>query len=76
MTSGRTATSDRVLLADIGGTNARFALMERGEIGPIEHLKVADYLQRDGRDCGFPDPSRTGRAGRSRNPWRCRNGAG
>jgi glucokinase len=43
MTSGRTATSDRVLLADIGGTNARFALMERGEIGPVEHLKVADY---------------------------------
>jgi glucokinase len=34
---------DRVLLADIGGTNARFALMERGEIGPPEHLRVADY---------------------------------
>jgi glucokinase len=34
---------DRVLLADIGGTNARFALMQRGEIGPIEHMKVADF---------------------------------
>jgi len=34
---------DRVLLADIGGTNARFALMERGEIGPPEHLRVADF---------------------------------
>ncbi len=43
MTSGRTATENRILLADIGGTNARFALMERGQIGPIEHLKVADY---------------------------------
>lgn len=35
--------SDRVLLADIGGTNARFALMDDGTIGPIEHLKVADF---------------------------------
>src|SRR4029077_6262939 len=42
MTGGRTA-NDRVLLADIGGTNARFALMDRGEIGPVEHLKVADF---------------------------------
>ena len=43
MTGGRTATNDWVLLADIGGTNARFALMDRGEIGPVEHLKVADF---------------------------------
>jgi glucokinase len=43
MTGGWTATNDRVLLADIGGTNARFALMDRGEIGPVEHLKVADF---------------------------------
>ena len=43
MTGGPTATNDRVLLADIGGTNARFALMDRGEIGPVEHLKVADF---------------------------------
>jgi glucokinase len=35
--------SDRILLADIGGTNARFALMERGEVGPPEHLRVADF---------------------------------
>ncbi len=34
---------DPVLLADIGGTNARFALLDRGKIGPIEHVKVADY---------------------------------
>jgi glucokinase len=43
MKSGRTTHSDRILLADIGGTNARFALMDRGEIGPIEHAKVADF---------------------------------
>ena len=43
MTGGRTATNDWVLLAAIGGTNARFALMDRGEIGPVEHLKVADF---------------------------------
>jgi len=35
--------SERVLLADIGGTNARFALMDHGVIGAIEHLKVADF---------------------------------
>lgn len=34
---------DRTLLADIGGTNARFALLDRGVIGPIEHVKVSDY---------------------------------
>jgi len=43
MSSGRTSKTDRVLLADIGGTNARFALMDDGEIGAIEHLKVADF---------------------------------
>jgi glucokinase len=35
--------TDRILLADIGGTNARFALMERGEISPPEHLRVIDF---------------------------------
>jgi glucokinase len=34
---------DRALLADIGGTNARFALLDGGQIGPVEHTKVADY---------------------------------
>ena len=43
MIGSRTATSDRVVLADIGGTNARFALMEHGNIGPVEHLRVADF---------------------------------
>ena len=33
---------DAVLLADIGGTNARFALMTDG-LGAIRHLAVADY---------------------------------
>jgi glucokinase len=33
----------QALLADIGGTNARFALLRDGEIGPVEHVKVADY---------------------------------
>src|ERR1700751_378948 len=35
--------TDQILLADIGGTNARFALMEHGDIGPPEHLRVADF---------------------------------
>jgi glucokinase len=35
--------TERVLLADVGGTNARFALMSGGTIGPIEHLRVAEF---------------------------------
>jgi glucokinase len=41
MTSRLTASC--VLLADIGGTNSRFALMEDGEIGPVSYAKVADF---------------------------------
>lgn len=36
--SGRTA-----LLADIGGTNARFALLTDGKLGAISHMAVRDY---------------------------------
>ena len=36
----------QILLADIGATNARFALLSRGEdIGPVRTLAVADYPQ-------------------------------
>jgi len=41
--SNRRPISEQVLLADVGGTNARFSLAERGEIGPIEHFKVANF---------------------------------
>ncbi|MHB8885607.1 MAG: glucokinase [Methylovirgula sp.] len=34
----------RVIVADIGGTNARFALIDGGELGPIESIAVADYV--------------------------------
>jgi glucokinase len=43
MSNGRDQESDCVLLADIGGTNARFALMNGREIEVIDHLKVADF---------------------------------
>lgn len=33
--------SGSILLGDIGGTNARFAILDRGTIGPIEYIKVA-----------------------------------
>jgi glucokinase len=33
--------SDSILLGDIGGTNARFAILTRGMIGPVERIKVA-----------------------------------
>lgn len=34
---------DRALLADVGGTNARFALLDASGVGPVEHIRVADY---------------------------------
>jgi len=37
--------SGRVLLSDVGGTNARFAVLDGGAIGPIEHLAVARYAR-------------------------------
>ena len=43
MSNGQVSKTDCVLLADIGGTNSRFALMNGGEIGTIDHLKVADF---------------------------------
>jgi glucokinase len=41
-------TSDRdsvegVVLADVGGTNVRFALLTGGVLGPIEHMAVRDH---------------------------------
>jgi len=43
MSNDQISKGDCVLLADIGGTNARFALMNDGRIGVIDHLKVADF---------------------------------
>jgi glucokinase len=34
---------ERVLLGDIGGTNARFALLDAGKIGPSASVMVADF---------------------------------
>jgi glucokinase len=33
----------RVLLGDIGATNARFALLSKGVLGPVSNLTVADF---------------------------------
>jgi glucokinase len=33
----------RVLLSDIGGTNARFAVLDDGQVGRIAHLAVKDH---------------------------------
>ncbi len=35
--------SDSVVLGDIGGTNARFAVLHDGVLGRVEHLKVSEY---------------------------------
>ncbi|TPQ35894.1 glucokinase [Bradyrhizobium guangdongense] len=36
-------TRGYALLADIGGTNARFALVEDGAVGAVTYVKVADF---------------------------------
>lgn len=38
-----TASTTVTLLADIGGTNARFAFLADGRLSPITHLAVRDY---------------------------------
>jgi glucokinase len=37
------AEGERILLGDIGGTNARFAIFAGGAIGPVGHYPVAAY---------------------------------
>ena len=37
--------ADGVVLADVGGTNVRFAVLKDGKLGPVEHMAVADYQQ-------------------------------
>ena len=36
-------TIRKVLLADVGGTNARFALLAGRTLGKISHTAVSDY---------------------------------
>ena len=37
------STTQKVLLADIGGTNARFALLANGTVGAVGHMAVSDH---------------------------------
>ena len=36
---------DRVILADVGGTNVRFAVLAGRALGPIEHMAVSDHAR-------------------------------
>ena len=56
MTAGRIAQA--VLLADIGGTNARFALLSGGEIGDVQHLRGQRLSDLRGGDGGLSARSR------------------
>jgi glucokinase len=38
------ATSHGILLADVGGTNVRFAMLRGTEVGPVTYYEVADYV--------------------------------
>jgi glucokinase len=37
--------TQRILLGDVGGTNARFAVLSDGVLGPIDHLRVEEYAR-------------------------------
>jgi glucokinase len=39
------SSADGILLADVGGTNVRFAISHDGTLEPVAHLSVADYSQ-------------------------------
>jgi len=41
----KSSRPDGIVLADVGGTNVRFAIARNGTPGPIAHLSVADYPQ-------------------------------
>ena len=43
MTAVSARRSIQVLLADIGGTNARFAILAEGTVGIVTHMAVRDY---------------------------------
>ena len=43
--SRRQVMTERILLGDVGGTNARFAVLSDGALGPIDHLRVAEYAR-------------------------------
>jgi glucokinase len=43
MTAAFTQSPGKVLLADIGGTNARFAVMSGGTVDMVVHMAVRDY---------------------------------
>jgi glucokinase len=42
---GEADKSRNVVLADVGGTNVRFALLTDGVLGRVEHMAVADHKQ-------------------------------
>jgi glucokinase len=44
---------DKILLGDIGGTNARFAVLADDDIGQIDHLAVSQYSSLAGAIHGF-----------------------
>jgi glucokinase len=48
------------VLADVGGTNVRFAIARDGTLGPVAHMRVADYPQFGDALAAFLDGQATG----------------
>ena len=53
--------SDSALLADIGGTNARFAILTGDRLGAVDHVQVADYPQFSDAMAAFLSRQSTGK---------------
>jgi glucokinase len=45
MTASSTDTLERTVLADVGGTNVRFAILTGDLLGPIGHMAVCDHVR-------------------------------
>jgi glucokinase len=62
MTTTAGSGTGTALLADIGGTNARFALLAGGVQGPVAHFAVADFSRFDEAMAAFLDGRNVDRA--------------
>ncbi|GGC84510.1 glucokinase [Chelatococcus reniformis] len=62
MTTTAGSGTGTALLADIGGTNARFALLAEGVQAPVAHFAVADFARFDEAMAAFLDGRKVDRA--------------
>lgn len=59
--SGAAVSKPDILFADIGGTNARFAIFADGRLGPVDRVAVADFADLAGALADFLERKGGGR---------------